>query len=335
MKSVNPRTAFVQAVCLCWTCGLATTAVEAGLFQITPLDLGSGITMTGTITTDGTTGPLLAANILRWDIRVDSATDRFFNPGNTSPLAFSEVRSDGQRLTVATSPDGSSDGGSLWFYGGRRYMVQVADFTSGSAIGGQAYYVAGSGFDLLPLNQPDGTNYVAAQVHAPGSGVFDLAPLDFGSGVSLLGTITTDGATGLLDTTNLVDWNIVLREQTLLARLTEANSHLYFSDGLSVQGRQLLVENPLGALAMGTAVLPGGHPTIAELANFSDSVGPGGEAGFFSPLEYLPISPLSFDAQYVVATAVPEPSAALLLAIGALAVGAIARRRIQGRGSKE
>ncbi len=113
----------------------------------------------------------------------------------------------GGSLTVAAAPDASTDGGSLLFRSPSVFIdlwAQPADFTSSSPSGGQASYAAGAAFDFLPLRQPDGSSYVAAKESAPGSSVFDLVPLAFGGGVTMSGTITTDGQLG--DVFGIRDW---------------------------------------------------------------------------------------------------------------------------------
>jgi hypothetical protein len=86
-------------------------------YQLSPLDLGSGFTISGNICTDGTTGPLSAAHVTGWDLVVTQISDIVYQKSNTANLS-SQVFSDGSRLLVPTSTDGVNDGGSLFFRGG-------------------------------------------------------------------------------------------------------------------------------------------------------------------------------------------------------------------------
>lgn len=93
---------------------MSSAYLSATEFQVVPLDLGSGFTLSGTISTDGTTGSLSASNINAWNINVWSVQDFVFNRSNTVNLS-SSVHSDGTNLIIPTSPNGFSDGGALWF----------------------------------------------------------------------------------------------------------------------------------------------------------------------------------------------------------------------------
>ncbi len=276
-------------------------------FIISPLDLGSGYTLTGHIVTDGTVGPLTSVNIVSWDITVTAADDYVFNPTNTSNLSFL-VHTDGNTITVQTSPDGIQDGGSLWFRGGNYNQVKVADFTGANRSGGQAYFVKGGFFGYLPLNQPNNADYVAATSHQGSTRQFDLVPLDFGSGVTMFGSITTDGDFG---NANITDWNVVVRSANIW-NFTSANSNVLFDYNLSSDGTQLLVTpvdefGSYGQFIIGSYV--GSHDLNGVLlADFSYD--PGGEAGLVTPFVYQTTSPLDLDinGNRVVATAVVEPT---------------------------
>ena len=208
---------------------------------------------------------------------------------------------------VPTAPDNISDGGFLSFYGGHRFQVQVADFTGANAHGGQTFYVGGAGIDFLPLNRPNGTNYVAETVEAPGSGVFNLVLKKFSGGVVMSGSITTDGAIGAA---NITDWNILLRE-TQNWYFDPNNSSVLNDFNLMSDGKTLTV----------TPFDLDGNPGMFSIGGFSHfdfngvilgdfSHDPGGVAGFVSPFAYQVISlvPLDADGRFLVGTAVDEPA---------------------------
>lgn len=200
---------------------LAATAptARATTLRINPLDLGNGITVAGHIDVDGTIGPLTTANVTGWSVTVTQSTDLAVYDSATAPvasLALVSVAPDG-RMIVPTSPDGASDGGRLGFglppvNPPPEFGVRLADFGGPFAAGGEAFFQNGAAFGYLPLDQPDGVDYTAAQARGPGSSVFDVTPLDFGGGIVLTGTITTDGTIGALGAGDLVDWNLVVRE---------------------------------------------------------------------------------------------------------------------------
>jgi hypothetical protein len=293
----------------------------ATTFNLTPLDLENGLTVSGTVTTDGTIGNLSASNFTDWNINVASFNEIIYNKNNTHPNTFL-VTTDGQTITVDTSPEG----GELGFYGGRRFQVQLANFTVPDFYPAFAFYTAGSNFQYLPFNPPsDGSPYVVAQASSPDSNIFNVIPLDFGNGITMSGTITTDGD---LNQFNPVDWNIVVREVTVLRTFTQKNSRVLASDSVVTDGSTITVinsdgDNPGGSWAFG---LPGFDPTIVQLADFTDPSILGGQAYYLTPFGYQGIlSPLSSEPNYLAATVtsnpptVPEPS----MGIGIGSIGII------------
>jgi hypothetical protein len=102
-------------------------------------------------------------------------------------------------------------GGSLSFghrSGGDLVGPMVGDFTNPVYPGGIAGFFDGGLFaqTITPLvTNPAILNYVAATAIAPGSNIFGLVPLNLGNGFVMTGTITTDGATGVLATSDLGD----------------------------------------------------------------------------------------------------------------------------------
>jgi hypothetical protein len=308
---------------------LPATNVSGTSFRLTPVDLGGGYSITGSVTTDGTLGDLGPGNFTSWKITVRSLTEVFYTPANTPGAGLTDVFTDGQRMTVATSPDGLLDGGSLAFRAANpqaHFGVIVADFGGAFIAGGTALYVNGADFQYLPLNQHNGLQYAVAQAQAPGSGVYNLRPINFGGGVSLSGTLTTDGTLGALAAQNLTDWNIRLAEVATWS-FTERNSDLFNTDGLTTDGHSIFVANPDGNWGFGRVPgRPGGDATFLQLADFSDPNLPGGQAAFIDPFNYVSVSPLSFDPAYVAATQVPE-STARAAGLLPLAAGLLAWRR--------
>lgn len=304
----------------------AAGAANATVFQLTPMDFGDGYALTGTIRTDGATGALSAADIVAWNLKVTAITDIVYTPANTINVS-SNVTSTGSQLLVPTFVNGSSDGGSLAFRGGHYFQVQVADFTGANTHGGQAFYVAGSAFDFLPLHQPNGANYVAANVESPGGNVFDLVSRTFPGGEVMSGAITTTGAIGAAQIT---DWTIRIRAIQKWT-FTRANSQVWNDFGIMSDGVKLTV-TPLDADGN-----PGGFSIGSVHFDFNGvllgdfTYDPGGVAGYISPFVYQTISPLPLDANgnFVVGLAapVPEPSTWSMLILGFAGFGAAFRAR--------
>lgn len=286
---------------------LLAASLAAGLrpaaatqFRISPIDLGSGMTISGTITTDGSIGPLSGANITSWNLTVTTVTDIVYTTANTANRS-SAVTCDGEHLLVPTSVDGVQDGGSLTFYGRPEVMVQPADFSGLNTSGGQAFFVYGGAFDFHQLNLPNNIAYVAATRKPGSSTVYDLTPVDFGNGLVMAGTIATDGTTGAA---HLVSWNIVVR-QTDTVNFTPANSRVMRDMNLITDGRKLVVRpfdgqgNP-GSLMIGYGAA---DPTAVFLGDYTWDQS--GVTGYVNPFGMQIISnlPLDSNGNYVVASA--------------------------------
>lgn len=272
---------------------LAAGAASATVFTLAPVQLPGGTTLLGTVTTDGTLGPLSAANVVDWDVRLRQAQRWVFDPSHPGVwVSGVSVSADGRKMSVRTSPDGVNDGGLLAFgsFGpGPEYGVQVANFTGSYANGGVAFYLAGPVFEWQWLSAPNGSRRVVAKA-APGSSVFKLVPVDFPSGTVLSGTITTDGSTGAIGAAQITDWKISATETTEV-RYTPANSSvLPSSAGLSTDGTTLSVARPGGYFGVGIAPRPPARGQGAVPADFASATAPsGGQAGYWNAytVEYV------------------------------------------------
>jgi len=265
---------------------LAASAASATVFTLTPVKLPDGTTLLGTVTTDGTLGPLTAANVTDWDVRLRQVQRWNYDPSHPGvQVSGVSVSADGRKMSVRTSPDGVNDGGLLAFgsFGpGPEYGVQVANFTGYYANGGVAFYLAGPVFEWQWLSAPNGSKRVVAKA-APGSAVFKLVPVDFPSGTVLSGTITTDGSTGTLSAAQITDWKISATETTEV-RYTPANSSVLPSTaGLSSDGQTLTVARPGGYFGVGITPRPPARGQGAVPADFASPTAPtGGQAGYWN-----------------------------------------------------
>lgn len=271
-------------------CSVAASAAPVTL-RLRPLTLTNGWTVTGTITTDGTVGPLSSANVTAWNLSVVQTTDLVWTEKDSSAMNISGVSSNGTNLLVATSPDGVSDGGSLTV-GRNGSMGQiptnavVADFTQLSAnlgygMGGVAGWQGEiAGLNYIGLNRRPHVQYRAAaavpgspnvfRIHVP---VISPAPYQ----MTMFGTITTDGATGLLQPQDLLAWRITARTRDITT-YTEANSSVLSTIGLSFDGTALRVAHAGGQFTIGIA---GRRPTFVTLADFTDPAYPNGFANYY------------------------------------------------------
>lgn len=256
------------------------SSTEGATLTVRPLTFASGpnysMTATGTITTAGSTN-----TITGWNVTVSefSRLGRY-TPANTANMSYGDLSCDGSRLLVATSPDGMSDGGMLFFRSPNPLLdlgVAVADFTGINATGGQAMYMYGGAFDFLPLDQPNGAQYVAAT--RTSGNVYALTPIAF-FGATVTGTITTDGTTGPLAPSHIVSWDIVV-DAVNADLFTGSNSTLVANlVDLDPSGTALTVMNPNGYLSFRKGY-PGGHLYAVTLADFSPEAPSGGQAGYY------------------------------------------------------
>jgi hypothetical protein len=308
------RTRLWPAAC-CTLTGLlaAPLMAHATDFQIAPIQMVNGVTIFGTLSTDGTLGPLTPANITAWRVTVRSLSKHVYTPADPggAQLTGVTVSARGREMKVATSRDGVNDGGLLAFgsFGpGPEHGVQVANFTSLWTQGGVAFYLDGASFEWQDLAAPNGSKRVVARA-APGSPVFKLVPVVFPSGATMTGNITTDGSVGPLAAAQIVSWKI---------NATEVADSVYFHDGtgansvvlpasmaFSTDGTTLFVARPDGFLGFGVPPQPPRSGAGAVLADFSAGAPSHGQAwwwdAFGSQYKSLGYAGL----QFPVATALP------------------------------
>lgn len=287
---------------------------RAADFTIQPVRLPGGTTIFGSVSTDGTLGPLSAEHLTGWQVTVRHSTRYRFDPtqaGGVQALGVA-VSADGRRLSVRTSPDGVRDGGLLAFgsFGpGPEYGVQVANFTGPYAAGGVAFYLAGAAFEWQWLQAPDGSRRVVAQSAAAAPGQFRLVPVVFPGGARLSGSITTDGSTGPIGPAQILSWDLQVdtADDTLYYRdATGSNSVvLPASQGFSTDGVVLSVARPGGYLGFGVPPAPPRRGAGAVLADFTAEAPAQGQAGWFDPFG-LQWKPLHFSGSlYPVASTQP------------------------------
>src|SRR5690348_2305534 len=110
--------------------------VQVPLLSSTPLLMR----LFGTITTDGTVGPLLPQNIIAWNITARNQEIHYYTKANSTILAAAQVSSNGTVINVAHA------GGQLVIgVGGMRpTFVTIADFTDPTYPNGFANYYTGN-----------------------------------------------------------------------------------------------------------------------------------------------------------------------------------------------
>ena len=281
---------------------LAATAANAGtptVFKLTQMNLSNGWSVTGTVTTDGSTGYLSAANIVDWNLTIVQTTDMLWNQGNSDNLNISGVSTDGRKIYVATSPDGFQDGGTLYF---RRPRGQgqiptnayIADFTSlGDILGYGMGGIAGwqdeiAGLNFVALNQQYNTKYpaavaigatpVSATIKPVNKFMINVPIISGNPLMTMFGTIFTDGTIGNLAPKNITSWNITARTQTFYY-LTKQNSVVMETQGVSSTGTALHVDHAAGRFVIG---IPGRRPTFVTIADFTDPNYPDGFANYYA-----------------------------------------------------
>lgn len=282
---------------------------------IQPVRLPDGITLSGSIQTDGSVGPILPDQLLGWRVVQRLVSRLVYKPANAATVTAQQVRvtPDGRWLQVRTSPDGVRDGGLLAFgsFGpGPEYGVQLANFTATWANGGTSFYVAGANFEWQWLDAPPHHWWTVARASGV-PGRFTLTPVAYASGAVLGGWLQTDGRTGLLPADAFVDWSLTVRsvqEQVYYKDASGSNSVVAAgTQGLSSDGQQLWVSRPGGFLGFATPTRPPARPSGVTLADFGPGAPAGGQAGWYSPFG-LQYGPLHFTGSlYPVAASSPSP----------------------------
>ena len=266
------------------------TSAQTTVYKLNWLQLTNGWTVTGTITTDGTTGTLSAANIVDWNLKVVQTTDMTWTEKDSNDLNISGVSSDGSKIWVATSPDGVQDGGALYFgrggFGGTIPTNAIlADFTQLSVNMGYVGGLAGrqdeiAGLNFVGLNQRNNSKYRGGLAIAGKPNMFRIyvptisaAPLL----MAMFGTLTTDGTIGALTPKNIVAWNITARTQDI-TYYTKANSAVLSTIGVTTDGTVMRVDHAGGQFTIGVA---GRRPTFVTVADFTDPTYPNGFANYY------------------------------------------------------
>lgn len=139
----------------------SVTARDPRVFQINVPTLATNpivMTMFGTITTDGTIGPLLPGNIVAWNITARNRDIRYYTKSNSGVMYATGVWTDGTLMKVAHA------GGQfvIGIPGMRPTFVTLADFTDPSRPDGFVnYYVGNYGVmgEKFPLVGPKALVY--------------------------------------------------------------------------------------------------------------------------------------------------------------------------------
>ena len=271
---------------------VATMACAATptVFNLIPINLSNGWSVSGTVTTDGTTGYLSPANILDWNLKIVQTTDMVWTQTNSNDLNISGISTDGRKIYVATSPDGVNDGGTLYFGrpGGRGQIptnAYIADFTSlgynlGYGMGGIAGWQDEiAGLNFVGLNQQYNKKYAAGLSMQGRPNVFVVTvPLINGNPLmSMFGSITTDGTLGTLTPQNIKAWNITARTQNIYY-MTRTNSSIMAAARVMSTGTTLKVDHIGGRFVIGVS---GRRPTFVTVADFTNASYPNGFANYY------------------------------------------------------
>jgi len=281
---------FKLSILIVLTLAISASAAQT-VFNLRPINLTNGWRVTGTITTDGTTGVLAPANILSWDLKVVQTTDMVWTDKDSTALNISGVSTDGNKIFVNTSPDGIQDGGTLFFSrggGGGQIGTNavICDFTQlsynlGYGMGGIAGWQDElGGLNYVGLNQRNRFRYRAASLLAGQPNVFRVNVPTLGTNpllMTMFGTITTDGTLGALAPQNLLAWTITARNQDI-THYTNTNSTVRSAIGVSSDGLSITVDHAGGQFAIGIA---GARPTFVTFADFTDPTMPNGFANYY------------------------------------------------------
>ncbi|MBS1724731.1 MAG: hypothetical protein JSS66_17455 [Armatimonadetes bacterium] len=283
--SVDPRPRHLTTIALLALAGV-TCARE---YKVNVIDLGSGYTIQGMVSTNGKTGLLAPSDFIGWTLTVTETSQDLYTPLNTRDQS-SQLFVEGGLLKIPTSPDGFLAGGALRVYGHSHLFASPVDCSGAFASGGQSYYCYGADFDYLPLGLPNESVHAVGKLRSANQ--FDLFPVNYGYGTTMFGTVSTTNAAGPVQ---LVDWSITVRHENSKV-YTRANSQIVESTAVFATQKDLRVlphdsaSNP-GRLVMGR---PGSNPTLVILADFSVS-SPYAVAAYIDPFVYQVSSPLQLD----------------------------------------
>lgn len=291
---------------------VAPPLASSTTYKLAPIHLDNGYVVTGTIDTDGTIGFLTPANFIKWNLTVTQTTDIVFTEKNTTAGNISMVTTDGKKIYVPSSIDGTTDGGNLTFWGGGPrggvpYTASVADFTGWNAAGGAAGWTTPLALNYVSLNEPNNTLYAAAKVDKHNPKLFHITQVTIATTPTiqrLFGTILTDGTIGALAPANIKSWHIVGREEDI-QKYNELTSHVLSATQVYCDGQTIKVYSAGGILQIGIPVIsPRGRPIFVTIADFTDPSYPNGIANYYYSIYGLVAqkSPLTKDPAYTVAT---------------------------------
>ena len=286
MKIAKLIAVFVM-LAVCMAAGASATT-----FTLKPIKLTNGWQVTGTITTDGTVGPLAPANITNWNLQVVQTTEVVWTEKDSNAFNISGVSTDGKGIFVATSPDGIQDGGTLYFShggGGGRIPTSayMADFTQLSFNLGYGYGgIAGwqdemLGLNFVGLNKKNNTKYRAASAIIGSPNLFRInvpriSPPPYQ--MTMFGTLTTDGSVGNLLPVNIIAWKVTAHIEDI-ANYTEATTTVMFATGVTSDGISIKVDHAGGQFVIG---IGGRRPTFVTVADFTDPNFPNGFANYYT-----------------------------------------------------
>jgi hypothetical protein len=155
--------------------------------------------------------------------------------------------------------------------------------------------------------------------------------------VGVVGTITTDGVLGPLQSADITDWTLLLTQNSLSFQLTSANSQ-YFSLGNNLVATATGISWDFDAPATNWAYFiytNGPDPINSALFVLNDAVGSGSltpsaiaiAVGSFADASYTVLAQSGTVDVATVSSAVPEPSTWAMMLLGFAGVGFMAYRR--------
>jgi hypothetical protein len=180
------------------------------------LDAG---TVTGTITTDGTIGVITGANIVDWELTL-TAPNLIGGPFDTIDFATQAQTNISGVATTATATEllfdisGASGTGFFLLQGTAPDNFYCIETASASCTGaGQGEHMGrGTSSTVAQTGQPTGNFVFATTTVTPITYCVDR---QIGTG-SVVGTITTDGTLGMIDGSNIIDWELTLTSPNLI-----------------------------------------------------------------------------------------------------------------------